>query len=402
MHMKKLLLTVVALALFIPSMVFGATVNVNLKTSQGADFTDLSAVTVRLLDGVGTIVQETIAPASAQISFPDLDYQESYTVVVKYHKSQSVDQNGDVAIDSALTKSVRFSDAAETFNKDFFIANPVASNVSLKASRIPTTWTAINFKLVPAESSKFQVDKTQFVFNAPVVNGNAELTVPVMPSGRYTWTVTNQDESASVAGTAEKTVRTDGTFSVNLEAVKPIVITFNFSLKNIDKSAATFAGENIHIDVKDATAATVYTKDITASGATITDSTPELVAGIYDATITMANGTNAEARETIRQVQIQTTMKTVNVNFVKLDRNDITFLVRDSRNSQSLTDGSIKIKDSKGTLIEEAPLTGSAITKSLVNGYAYNLETAATGYSSRTQTLIPRGNATREINLFKQ
>ena len=400
--MKRLLLTAAVLALLIPTIVFGATVNVNLKNSQGADFTDLAGLTVRLLDGVGTVVQETIAPSSAQVSIPDLSGAESYTLIVKYHKNQTVDQNGDVGVDTALTKTVRFNDDAETISKDFFISAPIATNISLKGSRIPATWTSINFKLTPSETSKFQMDKPQLVFNAPVVNGNADLAVPAIPAGRYTWVVTNQDESASVSGTAEKTVRTDGNFSVNLESVKPIIVTTNFSLKNIDKSASTFSGETINIDIKDSANATVYTKTLTANGAAVSDESPELAAGTYTMTATMAGATGTEARETTRQILMSNTPKTVNINFVKLDRNNITFLVRDSRSSVNLTDGSIKIIDAKGTLIEEVPLTGSAITKALVNGYAYNLETSATGYSARTQTLYPRSDTTREINLFKQ
>jgi hypothetical protein len=400
--MKRLLLTAAVLALLIPTIVFGATVNVNLKNGQGADFADLAGLTVRLLDGVGTVVQETIAPSSAQVSIPDLSGAESYTLIVKYHKTQTVEQNGDVGVDTALTKTVRFNDDAETISKDFFISAPIATNISLKGSRIPATWTSINFKLTPSETSKFQMDKPQLVFNAPVVNGNADLAVPAIPAGRYTWVVTNQDESASVAGTAEKTVRADGNFSVNLESVKPIIVTTNFSLKNIDKSAAAFSGETISIDIKDSANATVYTKTITANGAAVSDESPELAAGTYTMTATMAGATGTEARETTRQILMSNTPKTVNINFVKLDRNNITLLVRDSRSSVNLTDGSIKIKDAKGTLIEEVPLTGSAITKALVNGYAYNLETSAAGYSARTQTLYPRSDTTREINLFKQ
>ena len=399
--MKRLLLWVMVVALLLPAAAFGATANVNLKNHTGATWPDLSGVTVRLLDGVGSLVQEVASPVSAQVTFSDLNFAESYTVVVKYQKTQAVDNNGDVVIDQSQTKSLRFSAADETLAKDFFIQNPVASNVLMRASRLPLTWTTVKWKLTPSETSRFNIDKPNLLFTQTVTSGNAELAVSNVPAGRYNWTALNQDESESVSGTAEKTVRTDGTFSINLESVKPITIEATFNLKNLDRSAANFAGETINVVLKNAAGTTVDTQDITASGASASYSSPELTSDTYTITATMCNGAPV-CRESTRQMLVSNTPKSSTINFTKLDTVAIDFLVRDSRSSANLTDGSLKIKKSDDTLIEDVAINGATITKNLIHGYSYKIEASSTGHSSRTQNFIPRQSGVKEISLFAQ
>jgi hypothetical protein len=222
-----------------------------------------------------------------------------------------------------------------------------------------------------------------------------------MPAGRYNWTALNQDESASVSGTAEKTVRTDGTFSINLESVKPITIEATFNLKNLDRSAANFSGETINVVLKNSAGTTVDTEDITASGASASYSSPELTADTYTITATMCNGAPV-CRESSRQMLVSNTPKSSTINFTKLDTVAIDFLVRDSRSSANLTDGSLKIKKSDDTLIEDVAINGTTITKNLIHGYSYKIEASSTGHGSRTQNFIPRQAGVKEISLFAQ
>ncbi|MFN3481146.1 MAG: hypothetical protein ACK415_12295, partial [Thermodesulfovibrionales bacterium] len=221
MSIKSKLFGIAMGLILLPAMAFGASVNVNLKDAQGNAFSDLQGITVRVLDGTGGLVNEVTSPTSDQVSFSDLSSTESYTIVVKYQKAVEVEQNNTVNVTTATTKSLRFADDTEILNKDFFIGNPVASNVLIRVLRIPSDWTGIKVKLIPVESSRLQIDAANLLFTMTPSNGSAELTVPSMPLARYNWEVSNQDDSSVTVGSNPKSARDNATFSFNLEAAKP-------------------------------------------------------------------------------------------------------------------------------------------------------------------------------------
>lgn len=400
MKLKRALVAALGVALLIPSLALGADLNLNLKDNQGASFTDLSGVTVRLLDGVGSLVQEVVAPASATVSFTGLASQESYTAITKYSKTQAVDQNGNVIIDSASSKSIRFETDTETLSRDVFVYNPVASNVLVRISNVPATWTSGKAILTPVESSRSQIDATSLTFSGTPASGIVELTIPAMPAMKYSAVLANQDGSETFAVEGTKTARNNGTLSFNTNLAKSPAISFNITLKNPDRTVANFAGETINIEVKDSANAVVYTKTLTGSGAAATDTTPVLSNAEYTVKTTVSNGTLT--RESTKTVSLVSGPKTSNISFSAFSPVNVDLLIRDSRSGANLATGSIIIKDSAGNTLETVSLTGSSITKSLVYGYPYKLEISSTGYTTKAVTLYPRENSTREITLFKQ
>lgn len=400
MKLKRAVAAVLGMAILIPSLVFGADLTINLKDNQGVTFTDLPGITVRLLDGVGALVQEVAAPASATVSFTSLLSQESYTVITKYNKTQAVNQNGDIIIDSASSKSIRFESDTETLSRDVFIYNPVASNVLVRISNVPATWTSGKVILTPVESSRSQIDKASITFSGTPASGTVELTIPSMPAMSFTAALSNQDGTETFAVSGTKRVRSNGTLSFNTNLAKSPAISFNITLKNPDRTAANFSGETINIEVKDSTSAVVYTKTLTATGSAATDTTPVLSNAEYAVKVTMTNG--SLTRESSKTVNLTSGPKTSNVSFSAFSTVNVDLLVRDSRSGINLTSGSIVIKNSAGNTLETVSITGSAVTKNLVYGYPYKIEVSSTGYTSKTTTFYPRENSVKEITLFKQ
>lgn len=402
MNIKRKLFGAALGLILLPAMAFGASVNVNLKDAQGSPFTDLSGITVRVLDGTGGLVQEVIAPPTDQVSFSNLSAAESYTIVTKYQKAITVEQNNTVNVTTASTKTLRFADDTEILNKDFFINDPVASNVLLRVSRIPADWTGVKVKLTPVESSRLQIDATNLLFTLTPFNGSAELVVPSMPYARYSWEVSNQDDTQVTVGSTFKSVRNNATLSFNLEAAKPQIVNMTFKLVNPDRTAGIFNGQNISVNVKDSTGTVVWSGNVVANGADATLATTTLANGTYTVEATMSEAGKEVSRTSTRTILLSGTPRNMTINFTALDTRNISFLVRDSRSSQPL-DGTIKVYASDGTtLIDTINVVGGSASRSFIYGYPYKLEASATGHASRSINLYPRENIVREINLFAQ
>lgn len=399
MRLKKLFFGAVATALLVPSLVFGASVNVNLKDLQGNSFTDLSGVTVKLLDSTGNVVNEVSAPTEATVTFQNLISAESYIIVTQYSKTDSVPQNDSVTVVSSQTKTLRFADDQEILNKDFFISNPFAQNVSLRLTRLPADWTGAKVKLTPVETSRFQVSADNLVFNLTPSNGQAQMDISKIPAGRYNWQVSDADENNITIGDNARTVRTNGTLTFNLEAVKPQVVNFTFKLLNPDRSPANFNGETISVAIKNSEGSVVWSDSITANGESASISSSTLQNGSYTIEATMSSSAEVP-RTATRAILLSGTPRNTNINFTKLDSVTISFLVRDSRTSQGLN-GTIKVYKSDGTtLLDTINVENGSASRSFVYGYPYKLEISAEGHSSRTMNLTPRQNQVREINLF--
>ena len=376
-----------------------ASLTVNIKDSTGADFSNLPGVTIRVLDGLGGLVQE-VQPTAVSTQFDNLSGSETYTLIVKYNDPMAVSQNSTVTVDYATTRTIKFASDTEALNRDIFLAEPRATNVLVRVTNVPTDWTSAKVVLTPVESTKFQVDAANLTFTMTPSNGTAEMTVPTMPSCYYTIQLQNQDGSATydVAGT--KRASTNGTLSFNTNIAKVPTISFVFTLKNPDRTTASFAGENIHIDVKDEGGAVVYTKDIVASGDTINDVTSTLANANYTVEATMSKAGETVTRLSSRSVSLAYGPKTSNIAFTTLSPITTDFLIKDSRTSEFLTTGQMVIKDANGNVVDTISLTGAPISKGLVYGYLYTIETTADGYRASTTTFYPRTAGVKEITLY--
>lgn len=399
--MQKLkALAVATLATFaLSSGALAATLNVNLKNSLGIDVPDPNNATITVLDSIGSVIQQVV-PTAPQVSISNLSTAESYIILAKYRAI--ITTNGiPVTVDTTSRKSLQFQADTETITKDFFLTNPAANNVLFRVMNVPATWTQAVVKIVPVENSRFQVDVPEITFTLTPANGSAEMTVPVMPTGRYAWSVSNESGSEVIdGGVAQiKTIRSNGTFSMNLNAVRIPQIQFTFQLQNIDRSSATFNGETIAVTVRDAQNAVVYTNTVPASGHEVSMTTPALSTGTFSITSTLTSGT--DVRTSSRTTSLYGATKNVAVRFMKFEQIATDFIIRDSRNSVMLTQGTMTIKDMNDAVLETIPFTGANINKNLTYGNSYKLEFSAPNYTPRTVTMFPRANGVREISLSR-
>lgn len=396
MKFKKFVASAVCAAFMLPTLAFGATLNVNLKDSIGGSFTDLSGITVTVLDGVGAVVSN-ITPSTPQVVIPDLLSGESYSVIAKYNKSMAVAQNGNVIVSTTTKKSANFLTDDEVLSKDMYIQNPTASNILLRVTSIPAEWTGTNVHLTPIERSNFQVDKEKLSFALTPSAGVAEMTV-VVPNGKYSWAVANQDNSVNHEG-AQRTLRTDTTLSMNISSTISPILTTVFELKNPDRSAVNFAGETIFYEIKNDANAVVHSNTIIASGASINDVTPALANGKYTVYTKMTNG-GTISRESTKTVNLYGAPKTNTVKLIAMVSNNIEFKLKDARTNQDLNNVTMVIKDNKDNVLETLTVNGS-LSKALLSGYAYKIELSATGYNQRILNLYPRNDGVREVSLSK-
>lgn len=368
----------------------------NLKDKTGANLSSFSGLTLKLQNMNGETVNET-TPTNHNNLFENLNRDETYKLITTKTTVIPVIQNGNITTTSHITKNIRFDASTDNVNSDFFIDEPKASNVLLRVSGIPSDWTIVNVVLNPV-TSLVTMDKNPTFVLTPS-GGSAELVVPEMPSTIYKWTISNQDNSQTFGGTSSisKTAKTNSILYFNINAMKPKQITNIFRLKNANRTDGTFSGETINLEVRDQNNTLVYSKTITANGTEVSDTTTELAEGNYTVTALM-NG----KREMSRTVSLSYGPKTNTMTFTSLETIAMSFIVRDSRTGANLSDGTFKIFDKNGNLVEEKIIDGNTITANMVYGYPYKIEASSTGYNPKTVSIYPREAILKEITLYKK
>lgn len=368
----------------------------NLKDKTGVNLSSFSGLTLKLQNMNGEAVNE-ITPSNHNNLFENLNREETYKLIATKTTVIPVIQNGNITTVSHITKSIRFDASIDNVNSDFFIDEPKASNVLLKVSGIPSDWTTVNVVLNPV-TSLVTMDKNP-TFALTPSGGSAELVVPEMPSTIYKWTISNQDNSQTFGGTSSisKTAKTNSILYFNVNAMKPRHITNTFRIKNSNRTDGTFSGETINLEIRDKNNTLVYSKTLTASGTEVSDTTTELAEGNYTVTALM-NG----KREMSRTVSLSYGPKTNTMTFTSLETIAMSFIVRDSRTGANLSEGSFKIFDKSGNLVEDKIIDGNTITANMVYGYPYKIEASSTGYNPKTVSIYPREAILKEITLYKK
>lgn len=395
---SKIICGLLTAALTFPSLVFGASVTINLKDHLGSPISaqNLSNVAVTVFDGFGSTVfdnQGTLESATVTIS--DLAPFNNYTVMAFMGSSI----NGKSVV-TTTKKSISFANDNENLIRDLYLPNPKATNVLLRVSGLPTAWEDANLVLTPVQTSNIRHLYEDMTYPMTLVNGAGDLTVSQMPAGTFSWKIVKTGEE-TILGNRNVSIRDNSTLYANAAVINDQAINIVFNLKNADRSAANFTNEVITATIKNSQEQVVWSGQVSpVSGDQVTLSSTALPQGSYSITATMT--ANGVTKHYSRNAYVGNSTKVVNINPIKISFSDMTFRIKDSRTGANVPAGQVVIKRTVNgvtTTISTDNFSGGNLVKSLANGITYSIEVEADGYQKRTITLTPRETGAREISM---
>lgn len=388
---SKILAAAITAALALPSLVFGASVNLTLKDHVGNSLTNFAGVNVMVEDGFGAVMFNG-APTVNPMLVDGLAPYNNYSISVESTKTIAGKEVKTIA-----KKSLSFTSDEEVLSKDIYLINAKAENVLLRATAMPIAWTTANIVLTPTNTSTVRHNYSNIVVPIVPVNGAVDTVMTELPAGSFQWRI--EGTGQNFAGKSNVFSKNNATLYMNAAAIIDNVISINFNLKNADRTPATFSGERFDVTIKNDKNETVMVGDSTpGEGSTVNLESNTLPQGSYTMVATMTK--DGVVKTYNRNIYVGSTPKVVNINPVKVSFSDITFLVKNSRTGAPVATGTYTVKKkSDMSVLSTGSFNGGSFMKSLATGTAVVVEVEATGYSKRTFNITPSENASKELSM---